>query len=148
MGTRADFYIDRDEKLEWIGSIYKDGAPCNIPTDILIQVNPVMFEELTVEFLESQDSVIRKNGDAWPWPWEDSRMTDYSYIFMNDKVYAFAPQSIDDHLLFDPLKVVQGESANDSKVAFACQFPRMIKQSLIIPEEISEHYGFKSTQTV
>ncbi len=31
MGTRADFYLDRDGKLEWIGSSAYDGNPADLP---------------------------------------------------------------------------------------------------------------------
>ena len=146
MGTRADFYIDRNNKIEWIGSLYKDGHPWNIPTDILIQINPVMFEELTMDFLESKDSAIRKNGDAWPWPWSDSRMTDYSYIFTMNKVFAYSPGI---RSLFDPLQVVQGEDLDYASFPYnVVHFPTMLKQAVKSTEELLNQYGYQPTEAI
>jgi len=146
MGTRADFYIDRNNKIEWIGSLYKDGHPWNIPTDILIQINPVMFEELTIDFLESQNSSIRKNGDAWPWPWEDSLMTDYSYIFKMNKVFAYSPEI---KCLFDPLQIVQGEDLEWASFQYSfVHFPTMLKRAVISTEELLNQYGYQFTEVI
>jgi len=146
MGTRADFYINDDKSMEWVGSIYKDGSPINIPVEILIQTNPVMFEELTVEFLESRDSVIKKDGDAWPWPWADSRMTDYSYIFTMDRVLAYSMAA---KHLFTPLKIVQGEDLNSaSYLPLHVSFPIMLKQAVKSTEELLNQYGYQPTQAI
>ncbi len=146
MGTRADFYVIKHEKLEWIGSLYRDGHPWNIPTDILIQVNPVMFEELTVEFLQTKDSAIKSEGDKWPWPWADSRMTDYSYIFgIYDKVVAYSPGV---KHLFDPLKIVQGEDLIAAKFPFRVKFPTMLKPAIDITEELIDHYGLQPAEAI
>lgn len=145
MGTRADFYVEKNEKLEWIGSLYKDGHPWNIPTDILIQINPVMFEELTVEFLESKDSAIKSKGDKWPWPWADSRLTDYSYIFMGNKVFAYSP---DEKRIYDPLMIVQGEDLESAKYFGIPEFPIMLKKSLDRTEELLTRYGLQPTEAV
>ena len=50
MGTRADFYVGIKEP-RWIGSLYKDGVPWNIPCKILIQKSVIMYEEAVVEHL-------------------------------------------------------------------------------------------------
>ena len=145
MGTRADFYMERDDKrLMWIGSLYKDGHPWNIPTDILIQVNPVMYEELVLDFLRSKDSAIRCDGDLWAWPWADSRMTDYSYIFMMDRVMAYSPEA---KHLFDPVKVIQGETPL-SLMPFSINFPIMLKASFDMTEELLNQYGLQPTEAV
>jgi len=141
MGTRADFYLERDDKrLMWIGSLYKDGHPVNIPIEILIQVNPVLFEELTVTYLELKDSAIRQNGDKWPWPWADSRMSDYSYIFMMNRVMAYSP---DIKRLYDPIKILQGEDLNYAALPFDIKFPIMLKQSLDMTEELLDKYSLQ-----
>jgi len=146
MGTRADFYIIKHEKLEWIGSLYRDGHPWNIPTDILIQVNPVMFEELTVEFLQTKDSAIASEGDKWPWPWADSRMTDYSYIFrIYEKVVVYSPN---EKCLFDPLKIVQGEDLSTTRLVFRIEFPIMLKQAIDMTEELLNQYGLQPAEAI
>lgn len=145
MGTRADFYVEKDKRLQWIGSLYKDGHPWNIPTDILIQINPIMFEELTLDFLRSKDSAIREDGDMWPWPWADSRMSDYSYIFMMNKVMAYSPDATH---LFDPLKIVQGEDLYYAAMPFSINFPIMLKQAKDMTEELLNQYGLQPTEAI
>jgi hypothetical protein len=79
--TRADFYIGQGVDANWIGSIFHDGYPTRIPLEILICVNPILYEELVVEFIKSDKGVVRSENGKWPWLWGDSRLTDYSYIF-------------------------------------------------------------------
>ena len=123
MGTRADFYIGIREP-KWIGSISKDGFPWSIPCEILIQKNVIMYEELVYDFLRLKDGVIRIDGDKWPWPWEDSRMSDYSYLFANQSgiVYAY---SMVEKFMFNPLKIVQGDDLNQARVVIPINFPKM-----------------------
>jgi len=145
MGTKADFYMEYSKRLQWIGSLYKDGHPWNIPTDILIQINPMMFEELVLDFLESKDSAIRQNGDTWPWPWADSRMTDYSYIFAMGKVLAYSPET---KYLFDPVKIVQGEDLICANSPYTIQFPIMLKQAIDMTKELIDKYGLQPTEAI
>jgi hypothetical protein len=146
MGTRADFYVIKYDEMEWIGSIFKDGSPEKIPLDILIQVNPVMFEEKVVEFLETVLSVTASNHDKWPWPWADSRMTDYSYIFgLYPQVIAYSPEA---KHYFDVLKVVQGEDLETAKLPLPVKFPIMLKAAKKHTEELLDDYGFQPTQSV
>ena len=123
MGTRADFYIDIIEP-KWIGSITQDGQPWNIPCKILIQNNVTMYEETVVEFLHTRRAIIESMGRNWPWPWEDSRMTDYSYFFANQPgaVYAY---SMRENIMFYPLRVMQGEDLNKARVMLMPKFPLM-----------------------
>lgn len=123
MGTRADFYIGiRDPK--WIGSIYQDGIPWNIPCKILVQNNAVMFEETVVEFLMKKKAVIESMGHPWPWPWEDSRMSDYSYLFSKayGAVYAY---SMTEKIYFHPLRIMQGDDLNQARIMIKANFPKM-----------------------
>jgi hypothetical protein len=125
MGTRADFYIGIREP-EWIGSMYQDGHPWNIACKVLIQVNKVMFEETVCEFLKMKHGVIPSEGAAhkWPWPWPDSQMTDYSYFFSKayGKVYAY---SMKEKMMFDPLRIMQGDDLVSSRVMISPKFPKM-----------------------
>lgn len=120
MGTRADFYIGvRDPK--WIGSLSMDGHPWSIACNVLIQVNKTMYEEKVVDFLETNPA---GNVEKWMWPWEDSQLTDYSYFFSNayGKVYAYCMK---EKMMFDPLKIMQGEDLNSARVDIDVTFPKM-----------------------
>ncbi len=153
MGTRADFYIvrkyvDADKisiKRDWIGSLYRDGHPWNIPTDILIQINPVMFEELTVEFLESSDSRIALKGDRWPWPWPDSSITDYTYIFGGYDLDRVVGYSSTTKKMFDPLKVVQGEDMKTAEIPGVLVIPKMSKR---MDQRSIKNYGSESAAAI
>ena len=123
MGTRADFYIGSD-KPKWIGSIFRDGQPWNIPLEILIQTNKTMYEELVVEFIESQDGVLKTNGNAWPWPWENSKLTDYSYTLSKSMNLVLAYSMIGKHT-FNPLKIAQGDDLSSARIYKQIKFPMM-----------------------
>ena len=125
MGTRADFYIGI-RKPKWIGSIFKDGHPWNIPCKILVQNNPVMYEEYVIDFLKMRDpqSAIASEGHPWQWPWEDSRMTDYSY-FLAQQIGAVYAYSMTEKMAFYPLKIMQGEDLNAARVLIGINFPNM-----------------------
>jgi hypothetical protein len=105
MGTKADFYKGQGQEATWIGAVEQDGYPDAIPAEILIQVNEIMFEELVVEFLQKRRprSFIASEGDQWPWIWPDSQMTDYTYMFFNNKVHMGHFGKI-----VDPVMIVQG----------------------------------------
>lgn len=100
--TKADFYIDK----KWIGSVYGDGYPQRIPLEIFIQINPIMYEELVVEFIKKRNGSVASEGAQWPWLWSDSRLTDYSYIFITEKDCVMASHFGGE--LFDPIKFLQG----------------------------------------
>lgn len=123
MGTRADFYIGIKEP-KWVGSIFQDGQPWNIPCKILIQNNAIIYEETVVDFLMLKKAIIASMGHPWDWPWEDSQMTDYSYFFANQPgaVYAYSMQ---EKFMFYPLKVMQGEDLTVARVHMMPNFPKM-----------------------
>lgn len=123
MGTRADFYVGLREP-QWIGSITQDGHPWNIACKVLIQVNKTMYEETVLEFLKLRNGIIASEDGKWPWPWEDSQMTDYSYFFTEQPgaVYAY---SMREKIMFYPLKIMQGEDLNRARVMIGVNFPKM-----------------------
>jgi len=110
MGTRADFYIGRGKNAKWIGSIAWDGYPSGITPkgEKVEQLVPGclrhidenwpegehLFDSKTEEefisrldrFFMYRDDVSLPN-DGWPWPWDDSNTTDYTYSFDDGKVY-------------------------------------------------------------
>lgn len=89
MGSRADFYIGKEPKVEnWLGSIAWDGYPDGIPKSILKADFKGDYKMAVLEFLRGrEDATFPKDG--WPWPWNDSNTTDYAYTFtLRDKVRA------------------------------------------------------------
>lgn len=87
MGTRADFYKGRGEKAEWLGSIAWDGYPEGLPKKLLKSKTLKEFKENLKSFLDGRDDATLP-ADGWPWPWNDSELTDYAYAFERGKVYA------------------------------------------------------------
>jgi len=123
MGSRADFYIGMNNP-KWIGSISRNGHPWNIPCRLLIQNNIVMYEEIVIDFLANNNGFIKSIGNSWPWPWENSKLTNYSYFFKrsHNMVYAY---SMVDKTVFNPLKIMQGEDMKTAHVHIAINFPLM-----------------------
>jgi hypothetical protein len=88
VGTRADFYIGRGPEAEWIGSIAFDGYPEN--GDVIGTCAGVQTEDLfrrRVQALEQRKDFTDPAKHGWPWPWEDSRTTDYAYAFDEGQVW-------------------------------------------------------------
>lgn len=88
MGTRADFYVEKDKGLKWLGSIAWDGYPEGIEDEVFKATNPDEFVKSVKKFLKNRrgnDGTFPKDG--WPWPWEDSHTTDYAYAFRQGAVY-------------------------------------------------------------
>lgn len=79
MGTRADFYSGRGKDAEWLGSIAWDGYPDGISKRIKNAKTDVEFREAVEDFIREKDAIRPRDG--WPWPWDDSFTTDYSYAF-------------------------------------------------------------------
>ena len=90
MGTRCDFYVQiKPGKMrikDWRGSLGWDGYPGGL---IHEQVgNPGFFGVTrTSDFLAAIKGVFAKRDDfthpdmGYPWPWNDSWMTDFAYVF-------------------------------------------------------------------
>ena len=85
MGTRADFYVGRGEKAEWLGSIAWDGYPEGLDEPLLLSSTEGDFRH-QVSLLETRDDWTAPS-DGWPWPWDDSRKTDCAYAFDDGKVW-------------------------------------------------------------
>ena len=83
-----------------------------------------MYEEAVVDFLMLKKAIVESMGHPWDWPWEDSRMTDYSYFFSYSfgGVYAY---SMTEKFMFYPLQIMQGEDLNKSRVNMMPKFPKM-----------------------
>ena len=111
--TKADFYTGHGKSAEWIGSIFRDGMPDKIEEDILFSTTISQYERRVKTMLvKKKDSILP--GDGWPWLWQDSKMTDFSYFFFNEKVYT----SFMGGVLFDPILVKAGEDLKSSFIGF------------------------------
>lgn len=91
MGTRADFYIGRGEQAEWLGSIAWDGNPDGVFDGTTGLFDQPWTEEgwrvfLAAFFGERDDSTLPEQG--WPWPWDDSRTTDYAYALDDGAIWS------------------------------------------------------------
>src|SRR5690606_34786995 len=89
MGTRADFWIGYGADAEWLGSVAWDGYEWDEDPSC-----PVMTAKTADEFREAVRALLEPRTDAtypeqgWPWPWNDSALTDYAYVFHNGKVHS------------------------------------------------------------
>jgi len=87
MGTRADFYVGTGEGAEWLGSVAWDGYQWAEQPG-----NPVAMASTEEEFREAVAEVMAGREDAttpdmgWPWPWNDSRLSDFAYYFADGRV--------------------------------------------------------------
>ena len=88
MGTRADFYIGRGKDAEWLGSTAWDGYPEGaMEEEAWFRASSKMaYKAAVLNMLDSRDDAT-KPEDGWPWPWEDSGMTDYAYAFDDGQVW-------------------------------------------------------------
>jgi hypothetical protein len=97
MGTRADFYIGRGKDAEWIGSVGMDGYPTGLTTGDSAEESPsdvpILIAKTDADFRKAVADLIaaRRHGtkpeQGWPWPWDDSRTTDYAYAFDGGQVW-------------------------------------------------------------
>jgi hypothetical protein len=117
MGTRADFYVGRGKDAEWLGSIACDGDPSSIPNYIFNAHHVESFRTEISHFIHSREDGTRPT-EGWPWPWEDSRTTDYAYAFDEGQVLA----SCFGHKWFNPTEDETEEMHEGPKIAV---FPDM-----------------------
>lgn len=95
MGTRADFYVGRGENAEWLGSIAWDGDACSVfeehelMLDKAVTLSEADWREWVTRYLASRDDGTTPDK-GWPWPWEDSRLTDCVYAWDDGRVWQTA----------------------------------------------------------
>ena len=146
MNTRCDFYImDHDRSLIWIGSNFKNGDYTEIPTKILVQGDQISFEEEVISFLEEEGGIISSEGHKWPWHWNDSQLTDYTYIFhvCSGKVLVCKLGGRP----MNPIKLLQGMDELGADVGVGLiRFPIMRENK--IREESLEENGSKLTEVI
>lgn len=121
MGTRADFYIGIDKNAEWLGSIAWDGH-LDPDKEVLKAQTETEFREALEEFFVGRDDVSLPK-DGWPWPWNNSEITDCVYAFHNGKVYTNGPNgwvTIEQTCLLK-----EGEDWDDLPAGISFDFPDM-----------------------
>ena len=96
MGTRADFYVgaggcpQSGPSAEWLGSIAFDGYEWAEDAG-----SPLRRVTCEAEFRSAVGEILSQRDDAtlpaqgWPWPWNDSRTTDWAYCFAGDGVLVY-----------------------------------------------------------
>jgi hypothetical protein len=94
MGTRADFWIDDDGRMEWLGSVCYDGYEWQESPDCALMRadDAASFRRAVTAVLEGRSRrLVVMPDDGWPWPWPDSNTTDYAYVLRADivEVYGF-----------------------------------------------------------
>lgn len=92
MGTRVDFYVGRGEGAEWLGSYPFDGYPSGVfdeAPELFVEPLPTEAEwrAWVAEWLASNADRATLPDMGWPWPWNDSRTTDYAYAWDEGVVY-------------------------------------------------------------
>jgi hypothetical protein len=92
LGTRADFYVGRGRDAEWVGSIAWDGYPSGIDNAVLAATTEEGFRSALQSFAESRSDFTAPH-QGWPWPWEDSRLTDYAYAYDDGAVFGSGGKS-------------------------------------------------------
>lgn len=87
MGTRADFYVGSGPTAEWLGSVAWDGYEWaeHPERSIAAATTEAEYRALVAEELAGRDDATTPDM-GWPWPWGDSRTTDYVYFFEDARV--------------------------------------------------------------
>lgn len=81
MGTRADFYVKDRDSWEWLGSVSMDGGPRSLGWEAVTATTEVTFRGAVARVLSDPEVMSTFPDEGWPWPWEDSRTTDYAYAW-------------------------------------------------------------------
>jgi hypothetical protein len=132
MRNNCDFYtMDKEGNLEWIGSLFTDGSPFDLGVDLWFHVNKDQFINRVYDILavRMEDTALRELDEEWPWHWQDSQMTDYTYIFDEcmGKVYMCELGG----RLLDPVKIIQGMDVIGADIGYGkVKFPNMLENKL------------------
>ena len=86
MASTADFYVGRGHDAEWLGSIAWDGLPAGLPASLRSAATPEAFRAAVTDLVAVRsDGVTPDKG--WPWKWDTSHGTAYTYAFDKDRVW-------------------------------------------------------------
>lgn len=95
MGTRADFWIEGENTMEWIGSVAYDGHPENFVEEFKI-TDVEEFRERIRSFIAGVDhGTLPERG--YPFGWSETLRSDHVYVFREkyNKVYEALPSHWD-----------------------------------------------------
>lgn len=84
MGTRADFYIGTNPAfggMKWIGSISCDGYESGLPSEVIKAKSEHEFANAVMDIKKEHPNIFISPEEGWPWPWNDSRTTDFAYAW-------------------------------------------------------------------
>lgn len=85
MGTRADFYVGKGKKAEYIGSCSMDGEPEFMPAGLMNARTEQEFRAAVANLPEWHRPWDIAFG--WPWSWSNSYDTNYTYAFFDGEVF-------------------------------------------------------------
>jgi hypothetical protein len=94
--TTADFYDGCGRHAVWLGSLRHRADPATVRSvasgqALLAAVDPVSYADAVAALLDAwnDDGLGRGHPprDGWPWPWPDSRHTDWVYAFHAGRVW-------------------------------------------------------------
>lgn len=131
MGTRVDFYVGRGPKAEWLGSYPFDGYPSGVFVGMPINlfkvptVSEQTWRDFVRWFLSSNADIATTPDMGWPWPWNDSQLTDYAYALDDGIIYgAYFGRS---WFKLDPMADSWGEDVENTMFGEekTCVFPQM-----------------------
>lgn len=87
MGTRADFYIaeslDDADSFTWLGSVSYDGDPDRKPR-LFDATSKNDYIAATKYYLDHPMAGGVYPEEGWPWPWEDSQISDFAYVWIEN----------------------------------------------------------------
>lgn len=89
METRADFYVGRGPEAQWLGSVARDGDEWNNAESGLMKATTADEFRAAVAAIQAERDDFTAPSEGWPWPWNDSRLTDYAYVLHDGKVTAY-----------------------------------------------------------
>lgn len=93
----ADFYIGRNDTARWLGSINDYGHPQDFGFDNLWAIDPDHTRFTPQDFCDrvsAQLTFVKSEGaktwdEHWPWGYDTSRETAWSYFYDNGTVYVY-----------------------------------------------------------
>lgn len=85
MGTRADFYDGVGEEAEWLGSVAWDGYPSGFDRSLFLPTTTQGWRDRIAALGVSRDDFTDPSR-GWPWPWNTSGTSDFSYWLDGDTV--------------------------------------------------------------
>ena len=84
MPSRADFYAGN----EWLGSAAWDVYPSAVMEDepqIFCAASEGAYRQAVASYLTQKGADATHPEQGWPWPWNNSDLSDNTYLFINGR---------------------------------------------------------------